>query len=213
MSSVDPFGTESLLDRPSPGPRSPAEHAGNRVAVPTPGKVSLMAEFAGAGQLLEAIRRARSAGYVRLDAHAPFAIEGLDEALGLRRTRLPRLMLIFGILGGVSMLLLQIYLAVIDYPLNAGGRPYFSWPPFALLAFEFTVLGAALSGFIAMLALNGLPRLHHPVFDAPDFERASEDRFFLRIDAADPRFEPEEVRRFLASLRPLAVTEVGDEAE
>jgi hypothetical protein len=169
-----------------------------------------MAEFAGADELLEAARRAREAGYRRLDAYAPFAIEGLDEALGLRRTRLPRLMLVFGLLGGISAFLLQAYLAAVDYPLNAGGRPYFSWPPFALLAFEFTVLGAALAGFVGMLALNGLPRLYDPVFDAPDFERGSQDRFFLVIDGVDPKFEAEAVRAFLESLQPLAVVEVGD---
>jgi hypothetical protein len=170
-----------------------------------------MAEFAGADALLEAARRAREAGYRRLEAYAPFAIEGLDEALGLRRTRVPRIMLIFGILGGVSAFLLQWYLAAVDYPLNAGGKPLFSWPPFALLAFEFTVLGAAVSGFIGMLALNGLPKFYDPVFDVPDFGRGSQDRFFLRVDAADRKFEPEAVRRFLESLQPLAVVEVGDE--
>jgi hypothetical protein len=172
----------------------------------------MMAEFAGADELLEAARRAREAGYRRLEAYAPFAVEGLDEALGLRRrTGVPRIMLVFGLLGGLSAFLLQGYLAAVDYPLDAGGKPYFSWPPFALLAFEFTVLGAALAGFVGMLVLNGLPRLYDPVFDAPDFGRGSQDRFFLRVDAADRKFEPEAVRRFLESLQPLAVVEVGDE--
>lgn len=209
MSSVDPF--ERALDRPHPSVQPPRDEARSGAAAERRAQVSLMAEFAEAEDLLEAVRRARAAGYRRIEAHAPFALEGLDEALGLKRTRLPRLMLIFGLLGGVSAFLLQGYLAALDYPLNAGGRPYFSWPPFALLAFEFTVLGAALAGFVGMLVLNGLPRLHHPVFGAADFERASLDRFFLAIDAADPGFEPGETRRFLESLRPLAVMEVEDE--
>jgi hypothetical protein len=176
-------------------------------------KTTLMAEFASAEQVLAAARRARAEGYRRIEAYAPFAIEGLDEALDLPKTRLPRLILIFGLLGGVSAFLLQAWLAAVDYPLNAGGRPYFSWPPFTLVTFEFTVLGAALAGFFGMLARNGLPRLHHPSFGARDFERASQDRFFLTIEADDPRFEPEAARRFLNSLRPIAVVEVGDEPE
>jgi hypothetical protein len=175
------------------------------------GKAALMAEFASAEQVLAAARRARAEGYRRIEAYAPFAVEGLDEALGLPKTRLPRLILICGLLGGISAFLLQAYLAAVDYPLNAGGRPYFSWPPFTLPAFEFTVLGAALAGFFGMLARNGLPRLHHPVFGAEDFERASQDRFFLAIEAEDPLFELETVRRFLASLQSVAIVEVGDE--
>lgn len=175
------------------------------------GKAALMAEFASAEQILHAARRARAEGYLRIEAYVPFAVEGLDEALGLPKTRLPRLILICGLLGGISAFLLQAYLAAVDYPLNAGGRPYFSWPPFTLPAFEFTVLGAALAGFFGMLARNGLPRLYHPVFGAQDFERASQDRFFLMIEADDPRFEPEAARRFLASLQPVAIVEVGDE--
>jgi hypothetical protein len=214
-----PVGEGSLKSRTVPAPvdriQEPALPSGERTAghatVYQQSRASLMAEFAAADALLEAVRRAREAGYRRLETYAPFAIEGLDEALGLRRTRVPWIMLIFGILGGLSAFLLQWYLAAADYPLNAGGKPYFSWPPFALLAFEFTVLGAALAGFIGMLALNGLPKLYDPVFDAPDFERGSQDRFFLRIDSADPRRGPREVREFLESLRPLAVVEVRDE--
>lgn len=167
----------------------------------------LLAEFASAEALLEAARRARAAGYQRLEAHTPFAVEGLDQALGIGPGRLPGLMLIFGLIGGISAFLLQIYLAALDYPLNAGGRPYFSWPPFLLLTFEFTVLGAALAGFFGFLGSSGLPRLHHPLFDLPAFERASQDRFFLAIEGSDG--EPEAIRRFLEALRPEAVWEVG----
>lgn len=208
MSSAEEFGTETLLDHPRVASLSRMEETATHGAVHPRHRPSLMAEFAGADELLEAARRAREAGYLRLEAYAPFAVEGLDEALGLRRrTGVPRIMLVFGLLGGLSAFLLQGYLAAVDYPLDAGGKPYFSWPPFALLAFEFTVLGAALAGFVGMLVLNGLPRLYDPVFDAPDFGRGSQDRFFLRVDAADPGA----VRDFLESLRPLAVVEVKNE--
>lgn len=171
----------------------------------------VMAEFAGAKALLEAARRARAAGYRRIEAFTPFAVEGLDEALDLPRTRLPWIMLACGLLGAVSTFLLQAWLAAVDFPLNAGGRPYFSWPPFTILSFEIMVLAAAVSGFLGMLALNGLPRLHHPVFGAAGFERASQDRFFLLLEADDRGFEADAARRFLESLHPLAVTEVGDD--
>ncbi len=172
---------------------------------------SLLAEFETAEELLDAIGRTRVAGYRRIEAYAPFAAPGLDEALDLPATPLPRWMLMFGILGGVSAFLLQAYLAAVDYPLNAGGRPYFSWPSFTPVTFEFTVLGAALAGFFGMLALNGLPRPYHPIFDATNFARASQDRFFLMIDSGDPEFDPDAARRFLYSLNPIAVTEVSRE--
>ncbi|MBP1151840.1 MULTISPECIES: DUF3341 domain-containing protein [unclassified Methylocaldum] len=173
---------------------------------------SLLAEFGTAGQFLDAIGRTRAAGYRRIGAYAPFAVPGLDEALDLPASRLPQWMLIFGIFGGASAFLLQAYLAAVDFPLNAGGRPYFSWPSFTLVTFEFTVLGAALAGFFGMLALNGLPRPYHPIFDATNFDRASQDRFFLMIDSDDPEFDPYSTRRFLDSLNPIAVTEVNREA-
>jgi hypothetical protein len=173
---------------------------------------SWLAEFETAEQLLDATGRARIAGYRRIEAYAPFAVPGLDETLNLPASRLPRWMLMFGVLGGISAFLLQAYLAAVDFPLNAGGRPYFSWPSFTLVTFEFTVLGAALAGFFGMLALNGLPRPYHPIFDATNFDRASQDRFFLMIDSDDPEFDPDAARRFLDSLNPIAVTEVSREA-
>lgn len=170
-------------------------------------RVALLAEFADAGQLLDAAYAARAAGYRRLEAYAPFAVPGLDEALRLPATLVPAFMLVCGILGAILGFALQVYLAAVDYPLNAGGRPDLSWPPFGLLAFEFAVLGAALAGFVGMLALNGLPRLHHPVFGVADFGRASQDRFFLALEPGD---DTAAARRFLLGLEPLAVSEVAD---
>jgi len=173
-----------------------------------PDRYGLMAEFASPGHLLEAARRAREAGYTRLDAYAPFAVEGLDKALGLRETRLPLAILLCGLLGGAAAYFMQYYLSVVDYPLNVGGRPYHSWPTFTLITFEFTVLGAASAAFAGMLALNRLPRPYHPVFNSEAFMQASQDRFFLCIEEADPLFEASATRQFLKGLTPLGIQEV-----
>ena len=168
----------------------------------------LIAEFADEHTLVDAVRRARADGYRNLDAYAPFSVEGLSDALGFRKDRVALLTLLGGIVGGTGVYFLQWYTAVIDYPINAGGRPLHSWPAFIPATFEMTVLGAALAAFFGMLILNGLPRLNHPIFNAPDFDLASRNRFFLCIESADPRFDHAETRRFLEALDPLRVSEV-----
>jgi hypothetical protein len=169
----------------------------------------LMAVFVEHTQVLEAARAAYENGYRRMDAFTPFPIEGLAEALGRSQSRLPLFVLSGGIVGGISGYVMQWYAMVGDYPMNIGGRPFHSWPAFIPIAFELTVLGAALSALIGMLALNRLPRLHHPVFGAPGFERASVDRFILCIEASDPQFDATQTRRFLERLRPESIKEVG----
>jgi ActD protein len=168
----------------------------------------LIAEFADERKLVDAARRARAEGYRNIDAYAPFSVEGLSEALGFRKDRVALITLLGGIIGGAGVYFLQWYTAVIDYPINAGGRPLHSWPAFIPATFEMTVLGAALAAFFGMLILNGLPRLNHPIFNAPDFDLASRNRFFLCVEAADPRFDAERTRRFLDELDPLKVGEV-----
>jgi len=168
----------------------------------------LVAEFADDKALVDAARRAHAAGYRKVDAYAPFSVEGLSDALGFRSDRVALITLLGGILGGIGAYFLQWYTAVIDYPINAGGRPLHSWPAFIPATFEMTVLGAALAAFFGMLILNGLPRLVHPIFNTPDFDLASRNRFFLCIEARDPRFEPGETRAFLDSLEPMRVAEV-----
>jgi hypothetical protein len=164
-----------------------------------------MAEFASAEALLEAVRAARASGYRRLESYTPFAVEGLAEALQLPRSRVPLLALIGGIVGGCGAFFLQWYTAVVDYPINSGGRPLDSWPAFVPATFELAVLGAALAAFFGSLALMGLPRLRHPVFDTPDFDLASRNRFFLCIRGDDPQFDIERTRSWLADLHPLRV--------
>ncbi len=169
----------------------------------------LMAEFSSATALVHAAERARLEGYRQMDAYSPIPVEELPEALGLRRTRLPRLVLLGGILGGLGGYGLEYWSQVIAYPMNIGGRPYHSWPHFIPVTFETTVLGAALSAFIGMWALNKLPQPYHPVFNVPAFARASVDRFFLCIEATDPKFDRHATGKFLESLHPLGVTEVA----
>lgn len=166
----------------------------------------VMAEFERPGDLVAAARRAREAGFRRVDAYSPFPVEGLDEAMGLGPTRLPLLVLLGGLAGGAGGFALQYYLTAVDYPLNVGGRPLNSWPAFIVIAFELTVLVAALTAVLGMLTLNGLPRPHHPVFNVPRFALATRDRFFLAIEAADPAFG--RARRFLEGLNPHGVYEV-----
>ncbi len=168
----------------------------------------LMAEFETPEALLDAAHAAREAGYARLDAFAPYPVKGLAEAIGFRRNRVPLFVLLGGLLGAGGAFLMQWYPNVIDYPLNVGGRPLNSWPSFVPVTFELTVLLAAFAALISMLALNGLPQPYHPTFNVLAFERASQDRFFLLVEADDPRFDPEETIRFLEDQTPLAVHEV-----
>ena len=168
----------------------------------------LIAEFEDPNSLVHAARSAREAGYSKMDAYTPYPIEELTEALGVERTRLPFLVLLGGVIGGLSGYALQYWASVIEYPLNVGGRPPHSWPAFIVPTFEMTILGAALFAVLGMLALNGLPRPHHPVFNAPRFAFASRDRFFLCIEAVDPKFDIERTARFLESFGPREVTDV-----
>jgi hypothetical protein len=143
-----------------------------------------------------------------MDAYTPYPIEELNEAIGLRHTRLPLIVLAGGIIGGLAGYLLQYWSSVIEYPLNVGGRPLHSWPAFIVPTFEMTILGAALAAVFGMLALNGLPRPHHPIFNAPRFEMASRDRFFLCIEAEDPKFDLKKTESFLQSLGAREVSDV-----
>jgi hypothetical protein len=166
-----------------------------------------LAEFADGASLLRACERARAAGYSRLEAYTPLPMHEVSQVLGYRN-RLPLLVLLGGAVGAVLGFGMQYYSSVESYPLNVGGRPLNSWPAFVVVTFELTILCAALTAVLGMLALNGLPRPHHPVFAVPAFELASRNRFFLLILAHDPRFDAAETQAFLAGMDSLAVLEV-----
>jgi hypothetical protein len=169
----------------------------------------LMAEFDNPTALVEAATKARLAGYRKLDAYSPIPIHELDEALDLPRTKVPLITLVGGIVGGLTGYGLAYWTSAIAYPMNVGDRPLHSWPQFIPVTFEMTVLGAALSAFVGMWALNRLPQPYHPVFNVAAFGRASTDRFFLVIEQTDPRFERHGTWKFLEGLRPVGVSEVA----
>jgi hypothetical protein len=168
----------------------------------------LLAEFSEPNELITAVKRAREAGYRRLDAFTPYPIEEVADALGMHYNLLPLLVLLGGIAGALGGMAMQYWMTVVDYPINVGGRPLFSWPAFIPITFETTVLVAALTAVLGMLALNGLPMPHHPLFNAPRFAMATRDRFFLCIEASDPLFDRDTTRRFLERLVPRSITEV-----
>jgi hypothetical protein len=168
----------------------------------------LVAEFENAESLLRAARRTYEEGYRRMDAFSPLPIEGLADAIGFHRTRVPLIVLLGGIVGGLGGFYLQYWISVVNYPVNVGGRPYNSWPSFIPVTFEMTILAAAFSALIGMLALNGLPMPYHPLFNVPRFALATRNRFFLCIEARDARFDLQATRQFLESLNAREVSEV-----
>lgn len=173
-----------------------------------PAMYGLLAEFPSADALCAAARHARDNGYTRVEAYSPFAIEGLDDIVGADKGWIAPLTLLGGILGGAGTYFLQWYAAVVDYPINIGGRPLHSWPAFIPATFEITILGAAVAAVLAMLVLNGLPRLYHPLFEVEEFELASRNRFFLCLPARDPVFAPGPARDLLEELHSLLLREV-----
>ena len=168
----------------------------------------LTAEFESADQLLHAARTVFDKGFRRIDAFTPYPIEELPEIIGRKRSAVPLIMLIGGIVGAVTAYGMEWYAMGYYYPLNVGGRPLNSWPLYIPITFELTVLFSALSGLAGFLILCGLPRLNHPLFSVPGFEGVSTDKFVLWIEAVDPRFDEPTVRRLFYELQAKAVTEV-----
>jgi hypothetical protein len=168
----------------------------------------IMGEFNSPSDLVAAARRTYEAGYRRINGYSPYPIEELSEAIGFTRTSLPLIVLIGGILGGLGGFFMQYWMEVVDYPLNVGGKPYNSWPAFIPITFECTVLVAAFAAVLGMLVLNKLPQPYHPVFNAPNFALATRDRFFLVIEANDPRFSHDETTQFLNKVGARNVSDV-----
>jgi hypothetical protein len=169
----------------------------------------LVAEFGTEEALLDAIQAMRSAGYRAIDAHTPFASEHLLEALGLPRSSIPKIVFVGAFLGAGLAYLLVSWTQGIDYPLDVGGRPTHPAPAFVPLTFETAILFASFSAFFGFLALSGLPRLWRPLFEVEGFRSATVDKFWLRVDDSDARFELDRTKRELEELAPLAVHAFG----
>ncbi len=181
--------------------------------LPHPELYGLLGEFDSPKQLMDAAKKVREAGYRRIDAYAPFTVEGLSQALGLGRKHdlVPMLALLGGLGGGLSGFFFQLWANISSYPMDIAGRPLNSWPAFIPVTFELTILGASTFAVFGMLALNRLPQPHHPLFNVQRFKRASNDKFFLCIEAHDVKFHLVETARFMQSIDAQHVTEVRDE--
>lgn len=174
---------------------------------PLPPVFGVIAEFAESDDLVAAIRHARAAGFTRMEAYTPYPSHEVTEALG-HKNRLPLIVLLGGIVGALAGFYMQYWMSAVDYPIDVGGRPYNSWPSFLVITFEMTILCAAGAAVLGMLALNGLPRPHHPVFSVEGFELASRNRFFLMIIHYDPHFDRDRAWRTLSETSPLSLQEV-----
>lgn len=173
-----------------------------------PVNFGLIARFRDVDSLMDAANRVREAGYRKVDAYTPFPIHGLSDALGMKPTKLPLIVLLAGIVGAMAGFGMQYFAQVIHYPMNIGGRPLYSWPAWIPITFEVTVLVASLAAVVGMMALNGLPRPHHPVFGVKGFDRASDDKFFLSVESTDEQFDDQKTREFLQSLGAMEVSDV-----
>lgn len=181
----------------------------------------LIAEFETPAQVVRAAEQVRDAGYRWWDCCTPFPVHGLDQAMGIRPTILPVLVFFAGLTGTMAAFVLQTFTNATDwsvwamvwvtgYPFLISGKPLMSLPAFIPVMFELTILFSALSTVSLMFGFNGLPRLHHPLFRSRRFRRATDDRFFVVIEARDPRFFQSRTREFLESLEPISVEAVED---
>ena len=167
-------------------------------------------EFETVDALMAAAERVRDAGYTRWDAHTPFPVHGLNDAMGLKPTKLPLFVMACGVTGAAVGLVLQYFTNAVDYPFLISGKPLFSLPANIPVMFELTILFAALGAFLGMLAFNGLPELYHALFTRPRFRRVTADRFFVSVEARDPHFDPRQTRELLEELGGTVVEEVEE---
>lgn len=169
----------------------------------------LLAEFDTPGAVLRAARETRDAGYHRFDIHTPFPVHGMDLAMGLDRSKLGWIVAGGAVLGALGAFGGQVYCNW-DFPLIHQGKPYQSWQAFLVITFELSVLCSAFAAVLGMLFLNGLPRWYHPTLKSLNFARATDNRFFLSIEAADKKFSLEETRLFMQNLGALSVEELAE---
>jgi hypothetical protein len=170
----------------------------------------IIAEFKEGEALVEVANHAREKGYSRMDGLSPFPVAGLAEALGSHGTSIPAIALTGGLIGGLGGYFMLYISSVVFYPINIGGRPFHTWPMFIPITFELTILFSGLFTAFGMIALNGLPKPHHPLFAVPQFSQATDDRFFFCIEATDPLFDPDKAREFLQGFNPEGIYLVHD---
>lgn len=196
-----------MTDQPTlpPSPGDGPDH-GPAAAIDPANVYGLLAEFLHTEEIVAAARASYAHGYRQMDAYSPMPVEGLSEAIGFGRNRLPMIVLVGGLLGGFGAFFMQWFSATIHYPLIIGGRPFNSWPAFIPITFELTVLIASFAAVLGMFWLNGLPRPHHPVFNVPGFALASRSRFFLCLQSNDPLFDLDKTRMFLEQFHPKEIS-------
>lgn len=177
----------------------------------------LLAEYDNPDALVVAIKKTKEAGYTKIDGYSPYGVAEIADALGFVKSEMATVMLCGGLVGATSAFIMQWYLNAVDYPLNVAGRAVSDpvgwlegWPSFIPVTFEGGILTCALSGLFGLLAVCGLPRPHHPLFNAPKFEAATRDKFFLTVEAADPKFDLHATKEFLLGLQPQSVVEVPE---
>lgn len=175
-----------------------------------PKNYGVVAEFDTPEQLLAAAKQTRQAGYKQIEAYTPFPIHGLSDAVGFKDEKVPWIVFLGGLCGASFGYSLQFYTSVIDYPLNVGGKPLNSLPMFFPITYEATILFASFGAFLGMLALNRLPQPYHGAFNTPNFERASQDKFFLAIEGNDPQFDEVETLKFLEKMNANNVSLVKE---
>lgn len=206
MATIVTAPNDTTADRPAPRPTK---------------LYGLIAEFETPGDLMAAAEKVRDAGFRWWDCHTPFPVHGLDRSMGIKRTILPVLVFGAGATGTLAAFLLQAFtnsvgwtiwagVWVTGYPFLISGKPAMSLPAFIPVMFELTILFSALATVSLMFLFNGLPQLYHPLFRSHRFRRASNDRFFISIEARDPKFLPKKTEEFLKSLDPVAVEAVED---
>ena len=184
--------------------------AHSKAATNAPATYGIMAEFTNSSTLIHAAETIRDAGYTKVEAYTPIPIHGLDEAIGHKASRLPWLVLTGGLIGSSGLFGFMTWVNLVDYPMNVGGRPYFSWPAFVPITFEGMVLFSAFAAVFGLFLICGFPRPYHPVFNAPGFERATTDGFFLCIETSDPLYDAAKAKSTLLGLGATAVNEFSE---
>ncbi|MCA9018062.1 MAG: DUF3341 domain-containing protein, partial [Planctomycetaceae bacterium] len=178
-----------------------------------PELLGFLAEFDDPNALIEASKKVRDAGYRNWDTHTPFPLHGIDEAMGIKWTILPWIVACCGLMGGTIAVGMQYWMNAVDYPFLISGKPLFSIPACIPIIFELSVLLAAFGAFFGMLGLNQLPKLYNPMFKSEAFRRVTNDRFFISMDAKDPKFSEIDTGEFLKSLNPTHVEEFWSDVE